>query len=366
MDFLKKHIEKILFVLLLFVFGASLFLAMNAKGNLQQGIERSPNADKFDLTLDATGVQEAINQLKEDPPQLNVLTDAFTPEVRVICMNPADRTLIPIDAKICPYCGYEQTIRERDSDQDGIIDSLEAKWGLNPNDPTDAVVDLDNDGFPTIVEVENETDPTDTSDYPPLIDYIRLVDVEETSIEFMLNGTAKFGDKYTLQIYWEYPDENTGTTEYVKVGERFGRNNEFLAESFTEKRVQEGSKYIDKSRAVISSGRYQTSLGRVGDERFGKMTESKATIELIMGPEWNQLVRVDQTIELDKKSYKIVDINSQSVVIKLDDADSEIAEPITIRKPSQDELDVIQPPEDDQQLNPGEESFTLDPDFLNF
>ena len=34
-----------------------------------------------------------------------------------------------------------------DTDGDGMPDGWEAKYGLNPKDPTDAFLDLDNDGF---------------------------------------------------------------------------------------------------------------------------------------------------------------------------------------------------------------------------
>jgi len=364
MDFLKKHGEKVLFVVLLVALAGSVFLAMSAKGNLQKGVERSPNAKKGDILTDATGVQEMIARLTTDPFQLEVLTDAFTPGVRVICMNPADRTLIPKDAKICPYCGWEQTVRDRDSDGDGIYDKLENTWGLNPNDPKDVLLDQDNDGFSTLVEFESGTDPSDSTNYPPLIDFVRLGDVEQTSIDFMLQGTAKLGSGYTIQIYWKYPDETQGRTEYIKVGNRFGRNNEFLAESFTDKREQVGSRFIDRSRAVISSGRYNTSLGRVGDERYGKMTESSATLSTIRGPEWSQNVRVDQTMELDNKSYKIVDINTETVVIKIASEEPESAVNLTIKKATEEELESIKPPEDESSEFMPEEMRMMNSDFF--
>lgn len=364
MDFLKKHGEKVLFVVLLVALAGSVFLAMSAKGNLQKGVQRSPNAGRGDILTDATGVQEMIARLTTDPFRLEVITDAFTPGVRVICMNPADRTLIPKDAKICPYCGYEQTIRERDSDLDTISDSQEAAWGFDPFDPNDVLLDQDGDGFPTIVEYEYGTDPTDPTSYPPLIDYLRLGDVEQTSIDFMLQGTAKLGSGYTIQIFWKYPEEAQGRTDFIKVGNRFGRNNEFLAESFTDEREQVGNKFIDRSRAVITSGRYKTSLGRVGDERFGKMTESSATLSTIRGPEWSQTVRVDQTMELDKKSYKIVDINTETVVIKTDLVDPESAVNLTIRKATEEELESIKSPEDESSEFMPEEIQMMNSEFF--
>ncbi len=47
-----------------------------------------------------------------------------------------------------------------DSDQDGMPDDWELRYGLNPNDPLDTVEDLDGDGYTNIEEYLNGTDPT--------------------------------------------------------------------------------------------------------------------------------------------------------------------------------------------------------------
>ncbi|WFB37622.1 thrombospondin type 3 repeat-containing protein [Kiritimatiellota bacterium B12222] len=353
MDFIKKHGEKVLLVVLLLVLAGAVFMALNSTSKFQNMNVSSTTGGQVDLAVDTDGVQSFINHLTDDPYQLEVITNAFTPEVRVMCMNPDDLTLIPKDAKICPYCKWEQTERVRDTDEDGINDKLELQWGMNPNDPKDIYLDQDNDGFQTIVEFERDTDPTDSSSYPPLVDYLRLISVSETSISFELRGTAKMSSGYTLQMKWTYPDESTARTEYVKVGSTFGRNNEFKAESFTEKRTLIDGKYVDQSRAVIRAGNYSVSLGRIGEERKGKMTERTAELELIMGPKWSQEVRIDQTFDLDKKSYMVVDINSASVVIKLNDTGAENEKLRTIREATQEELDALKPPPTEEDIMGG-------------
>jgi pectate lyase len=52
-----------------------------------------------------------------------------------------------------------------DSDGDGMPDDWERKYGLNPNDPKDAALDTDNDGYTNIEEYLNGTDPTEFIDY---------------------------------------------------------------------------------------------------------------------------------------------------------------------------------------------------------
>ncbi len=60
-----------------------------------------------------------------------------------------------------------------DDDNDGISDSDELRYGLNPLDDTDALLDSDGDNISNQQEVTDGTDPTDADDYydvtPPVI-----------------------------------------------------------------------------------------------------------------------------------------------------------------------------------------------------
>jgi hypothetical protein len=55
-----------------------------------------------------------------------------------------------------------------DTDKDGIPDKWEKKHGLNPNDPADAKLDLNNDGYTNIEDYINGIDPTKKVDWKDL------------------------------------------------------------------------------------------------------------------------------------------------------------------------------------------------------
>jgi len=54
---------------------------------------------------------------------------------------------------------YKKAEAPADSDADGMPDEWEKKYGLNPNDPSDASKDADGDGYTNIEEYINGTDP---------------------------------------------------------------------------------------------------------------------------------------------------------------------------------------------------------------
>jgi hypothetical protein len=53
----------------------------------------------------------------------------------------------------------------KDSDGDGIPDEWEKKYGLNPNDPSDAVKDMNGDGYTNIEKFINGIDPAKKTDW---------------------------------------------------------------------------------------------------------------------------------------------------------------------------------------------------------
>lgn len=63
------------------------------------------------------------------------------------------------------YPEYKSAVSPEDSDHDGMPDAWEKKYGLNPNDASDAALDKDGDGYTNLEEYLNGTDPTKFVDY---------------------------------------------------------------------------------------------------------------------------------------------------------------------------------------------------------
>lgn len=79
-----------------------------------------------------------------------------------------------------------------DSDGDGMSDSWEREHGLNPFDPTDALLDTDGDQFKNIDEFIAGTNPLDPTDF------LAWSDFEVSDRILKLHYSSKQGRKYTL------------------------------------------------------------------------------------------------------------------------------------------------------------------------
>lgn len=137
----------------------------------------------------------------ETPSLLQVPSDKagnfLASECRVYCQNPdiaACHKPIPFKSKECPYCGFKQRSEDDmeavrsgvDADNDGMPDAWELKFGLNPNDPSDAKKDLDGDTFTNLEEFEAKTDPKNPDSHPDFLDFLALAsDLRTEELPFM-------------------------------------------------------------------------------------------------------------------------------------------------------------------------------------
>nr|WP_238930442.1 M4 family metallopeptidase [Vibrio sp. S9_S30] len=85
-----------------------------------------------------------------------------------------------------------------DSDNDGIPDTWEQEYGLDPNNPSDAILDLDNDGLTNLQEFTHQTNPS-MSD----TDSDKLSDAEEV-LEIGTDPNLSDTDSDSIPDGWEH------------------------------------------------------------------------------------------------------------------------------------------------------------------
>ncbi len=96
---------------------------------------------------------------RRDPVDLRVVDSVRTG-------NTSTKTgILETPADVGGWPMYKADRSPTDSDQDGMPDEWELKYGLNPKEASDAVKDADGDGYTNIEEYLNGTDPTRFVDY---------------------------------------------------------------------------------------------------------------------------------------------------------------------------------------------------------
>jgi len=112
---------------------------------------------EFNTTTDADG-KYTITGLEPDEYTVNITSGTHLSIEETVTISADEKASLDVTLKVDP-----------DRDGDGIPNEWEELYGLDPDDPEDAVKDEDEDGFTNLEEFEEETDPTDKKDIP--LDY---------------------------------------------------------------------------------------------------------------------------------------------------------------------------------------------------
>jgi pectate lyase len=111
--------------------------------------------EAFELVLANSGAALP----KRDPVDLRIIDS-------VRSGKPSTKSgIIESPADVGGWPEYKSDRIPTDSDNDGMPDEWETKYGLNPKDPSDTNKDSDEDGYTNIEEFLNATDPTKAVDY---------------------------------------------------------------------------------------------------------------------------------------------------------------------------------------------------------
>jgi len=197
-DWIRDHYDKVLLlVALVALLFSCAFLVQRIQAdqeNFAFSVQRvtwkgSPEMLQDTLPFDAvlTAAREAASA------QLKVAPRTTVSEMRVACIKCGKP--ISYDAAECPFCLAVQPdiidIKKLDTDGDGILDQIELTWGLDPQDPNDAMTDLDGDGFSNYEEFRGETDPKDPDSSPEPVVKLRVAVIKAVPFYLRFVGTQK-------------------------------------------------------------------------------------------------------------------------------------------------------------------------------
>ena len=213
---LRKHYEKVILAVLLLIFllllGFQIMVILRAKDieidtvlgvkPPKPGYPRQVDFSKPEFTEKKIFDSEKSHWIS-DPAKVGkndvcqaypIIRCPFGPHLIPVTDYPKNNAKNPGK---CSYCGNEikvlitsLVVTEDDSDGDGIPDKDEIRWGLNPKDPKDAVLDGDNDGFTNLEEFKAKTNPKDPKSRPS---YAKKLYYEKIENEPLGMWLSRFG-----------------------------------------------------------------------------------------------------------------------------------------------------------------------------
>jgi hypothetical protein len=175
---------------------------------------------------------------------------------------------------------------DSDSDNDGISDKDEVKYGLNPKDNSDASKDNDGDGVSNIDEIKAGTDPNSSDSYP--------------------KTTTK--QKLTLKAGWNLIGANmTPTIQELK--NLIGADNLLIIQgedkTYKKEYIDNGTEFLnDFTKMQLGSG-YWVKLKNDVEFMF---TPSSKNIQIELNSGWN-LVNPTKELTIDEIKEQIGENN---------------------------------------------------------
>ena len=288
--------------------------------------------------LDMAGFESAMSLLRKPPTLAEVSETAasfLASERRVICRGTAEKPCgkaIPGDIRACPacpFCGLKQEEEKKvvlDADADGLPDEWERKFGLNPNDASDAAADADADGFTNAEELAAGTDPTNRNDHPDYLDSIKvLLPLKETYMPFVFTKATQIPSGWRCEFFDPSQKDDhgrMGRTLTAVIGEEIGaavkKPSGFELKSYerkSDRRERKGMKgmmvTVDVSEATVVRKRDGKELKLViVDSKKAKPApvDVQATLAYERGTVRNFDVVPGSEIDLNGTKYRIAAI----------------------------------------------------------
>lgn len=320
-DWIKDNYDKlILLVVLLGLLLSCVLLVqhiLSGKSDIALGMSRIgwrgqaveiKDTDAFEQTL--TSAREAASAPLSLPEHVTVST------IRVACVK-CGRP-IRYEALECPFCLAPQPeiydAAKDDTDGDGIPDKIELEYGLDPQNPADAVGDLDNDGFTNLEEITAGTNPRNPSSMPDPIVKLRVFAIRPVPFYLRFVGISKLADGLRFQLNLQSLER----TYFVKPGD-----------------VVLGYK-VDAYDPEAKDGECLTML-RQSDQRSVRLIKGKPVTEQELAILFVSLLdrqpikppkRISDLLTYRGQEYKVIDIQRDNVVIQNTKSDEKVTVPM--------------------------------------
>ncbi len=246
----------------------------------------------------------------------------FVPEMRIWCVRNDCRFPLAPDWTKCPICGTEQSAKpietiNADSDGDGMPDEWERKYDLNPQDPSDAALDSDEDGFSNAQEYADGTNPLDAKSHRDFATLLRVVKVEATVLPLVFKGffmENRDGKQYSFGY--------KGATLRAKVGDQIANVNDKIDSGFKLVAINEDAEEVVNNATGLKTKRPTATISR-GDKTFtlsqdkvandtdyiivlAKDFGDRGEITIDGGKDFKVGDKVYRVIKADKEALKVV------------------------------------------------------------
>jgi hypothetical protein len=287
-----------------------------------------PTAPNVEITI----YEDALADLNL-PNQIPAYSNAvFLPEERVWCTE--CRFPIAFAVNTCDYCGTHQPTNSlpppEDFDEDGMSDTWESTYELDPKNPADADIDSDSDFFTNLEEfnarelIGRSTNPKDETDYPPIAIKLCIADVKTKPFNLLFKAYSKSGAGG--KIVYAVNSRHGGQTYFKKLGEYVGKFRIVKFKQVIENKVIRGiPRKIDKSILTLKKGKQliELTLGSVRDH-----VEHEVTIGFSEDDKTYSVSQAGDKFELLGRIYtvKSIDTENRKIVIRgaNDEKDMEI------------------------------------------
>lgn len=289
-----RHLEKIIFLLLLFFLGGTLAHCTLSYIKMMRAAEpvvhlREISQSNVSLESPSQGEYETLVKL------IQTIPDAPQEKNRNIFVRKAEEAFVKSDLEP----------QKTDTDHDGMPNEWEIRYGLDPANPSDAQTDLDRDNYSNLDEYIGGSDPADSNSFPGAIK-LRIIKIYRRSIQVNFFGYIQLPDEsYQVQINW------AGRTFFLKVGQKI--------RGFT---ISEFTPSIELKYNAAIGAEQQT------DSSFIKIQKAnESPITLVIGkPSFEKepyasikdmITRKIYSVHAGSKikGYKVLDITSSKVVI---------------------------------------------------